>query len=346
MGLTRSKPRGALLDLEAIDWPVALRRLGVSMELLGKRQVPCPQCGGSTRYRFTNKFRRGNWICNHCGAGDGIALAAIVTRRTPEEVLRELRRMVGIARPPEQARRQSERRERFVRSLMSRIWEASRELQRGDPVMRYLRSRVAGLDSAIERALSVHVRFHPSLELPEALKRDAKARGLASRWPAMVARVVSVDNRAVGLHRTYLTDAGGKAPFESVKASLGEVATGGAVRLGPPGPVIGVTEGLETGLAILVMARNAFAVWPGLSAVGMENIQLPRECRAVLVFGDNDANGRGFAAQAKLVRRAIAEGRIAKPHYPQQVGWDFVDQLHEAPMVIETLDPPGASAMH
>ncbi len=346
MGLTHSKPRSTLLDLEAIDWPEALRRLGVSAELLGKRQVPCPQCGGNTRYRFTNKFHRGNWICNHCGSGDGIALAAIVTQRTPQAVLRELRKMVGIVRRPEQTRKESERRERFVRSLMSRIWDAGRRLQRGDPVMRYLRSRVPGMGTAIERALSIHVRFHPSLELPEVLKQDAEARGLATRWPAMVVRVVSIDNRAVGLHRTYLTDAGDKAPFESVKASLGEVATGGAVRLGPPGPVIGVTEGLETGLAILVMARNAFPVWPGLSAVGMENIQLPRECRAVLVFGDNDANGRGFAAQAKLVQRAIVEGRIAKPHYPQQVGWDFVDQLHEAPMLIETLDPTGAGAMH
>lgn len=335
-----------LLDLEAIDWPQALVRLGVPESLLGKKQGPCPKCGGKTRFRFTNKYNKGDWICNHCGHGDGVGLAAIATHRAPEDVLRDLRAMSNIAASPEKARAASERRARFVRQLLSRIWEGSQRLRSGDPVVRYLRGRLPGVSVELMRVAAVHLRYHPSLDLPEELQEEARRRGLSTRWPAMVARVVSASGQAGGLHRTYLTPAGGKAPFDKVKFSLGDVATGGAVRLGRPGPVIGVSEGIETGLAVMIQSGGAFPVWPALSAAGMENIVLPQECRAALTFGDNDPNGRGFVAQDKLARRLESEGRVVRCHFPDRVGWDYLDQLREAPARIESIDPAALPSLH
>lgn len=39
-----------------------------------KRHSACPVCGGKDRFRCDNKGGNGTWICNHCGAGDGIEL--------------------------------------------------------------------------------------------------------------------------------------------------------------------------------------------------------------------------------------------------------------------------------
>lgn len=338
--------KGRLLDLEAIDWPRALVRLGVPEDLLKKRQGPCPLCGGRTRFRFTNKFNRGNWFCNHCGSGDGVALAAMATNRSPQDVLRELRAMTNIAVSSEKARADSDRRARFVRQLMARVWDQSANLARGDVVVRYLRGRMPALTREILCAASVHIRCHPGLELPEELQGEAVKRGLPTRWPAMVARVIGPANTAAGLHRTYLAPSGEKAPFDNVKFALGDVGTGAAVRIGRAGPVIGVCEGIETGLAVMIQSSGAFPVWPALSAVGMENVALPQECRAVLTFGDNDPNGRGFVAQDKLARRLVNEGRLVRSHYPDRVGWDFLNQLREAPVKIEPIDPATLPSVH
>jgi len=39
-----------------------------------KRHGPCPMCRGKDRFRMDDKGGEGTWICNSCGAGDGIAL--------------------------------------------------------------------------------------------------------------------------------------------------------------------------------------------------------------------------------------------------------------------------------
>lgn len=45
-----------------------------------KRHSPCPICGGKDRFRCDNKQGRGTWICNHCGAGDGLKLVELQMR--------------------------------------------------------------------------------------------------------------------------------------------------------------------------------------------------------------------------------------------------------------------------
>ncbi|MFX4842739.1 primase-helicase zinc-binding domain-containing protein, partial [Acinetobacter baumannii] len=35
--------------------------------------APCPACGGTDRFRFDDNGR-GSFICNQCGAGDGLDL--------------------------------------------------------------------------------------------------------------------------------------------------------------------------------------------------------------------------------------------------------------------------------
>lgn len=58
-------------------WPDALVKLcGVSHSVFKtKKHQPCPHCGGTDRFRWTDKVNEqgdGGAICNQCGAGDGI----------------------------------------------------------------------------------------------------------------------------------------------------------------------------------------------------------------------------------------------------------------------------------
>ena len=54
-------------------WPQLLPALGISINI-GGRHGACPVCGGKDRFRFDNQGGRGTWLCNQCGAGDGLNL--------------------------------------------------------------------------------------------------------------------------------------------------------------------------------------------------------------------------------------------------------------------------------
>lgn len=57
-------------------WCGILANLGMPESYLSGKHGPCPCCAeGKDRFRFDDREGRGTWICNHCGAGDGMALA-------------------------------------------------------------------------------------------------------------------------------------------------------------------------------------------------------------------------------------------------------------------------------
>lgn len=52
-------------------WPSILYSLGVDERFLQDKHGECPFCGGKDRYRFSDHERKGRWVCNQCGHGDG-----------------------------------------------------------------------------------------------------------------------------------------------------------------------------------------------------------------------------------------------------------------------------------
>jgi len=54
------------------QWLRILPSLGLSV--VKNRHMPCPVCQGTDRFRFDDRDGRGTWICNRCGAGDGLTL--------------------------------------------------------------------------------------------------------------------------------------------------------------------------------------------------------------------------------------------------------------------------------
>ncbi len=185
------------------------------------------------------------------------------------------------------------------------IWRASQDIA-GSLAETYLRSR--GLALSPRPSL----RFHPGLK-----------HASGGVWPAMVALVVHGETGLpMAIHRTFLTrDGHGKAPVDPPKMMLGP-CRGGVVRLGEPGDVLMVGEGIETCLA--AMQATGKPAWAALSTSGLRALDLPRASVEVIVLADGDAPGE--AAAQHCARRWQREGRsvgIARP----PSGMDFNDLL-------------------
>jgi hypothetical protein len=185
-----------------------------------------------------------------------------------------------------------------------RIWRQTVPAE-GTAVMAYLKNR--GITGPIPATL----RSHPALRHPGG-----------ATHPAMVA---VVPGRAVGaIHRTYLRpDGSGKADVVAPKRSLGRIG-GGAVRLAPAGPVLAVSEGIETALS--VQAATGLPTWAALSAGGIRALILPALPLAAAVIIAADPDPVGTAAATDAAARWINEGRRVRIAMPP-AGCDFNDIL-------------------
>jgi len=156
------------------------------------------------------------------------------------------------------------------------------------------------------------LRFHAGLRHPSG--------GI---WPAMIAQVErGTDGAPLAIHRTFLAGGGAaKAPVDPAKMMLGP-CRGGVVRLGEPGAVLMVGEGIETCLA--AMQATSHPAWAALSTSGLRTLDLPPDVRDVIVLADGDDPGE--AAAQDCARRWKREGRRVRIARPPQ-GMDFNDLL-------------------
>lgn len=140
-------------------------------------------------------------------------------------------------------------------------------------------------------------------------------------FPAMIAGVTDGTGSLVAIQRTFLApDGQSKAPIKGAKRSLGPIGLG-AVRLASAATVLGVAEGVETGLSAMEIFR--LPVWCVLGS-NLSRLDLPRPVRNVVIFGDRGATGEAAAAKACQIYRS--QGRKVVVRFPE-VGDDFNDEL-------------------
>jgi putative DNA primase/helicase len=267
-------------------------------------QIRCPGPGHSHRDRSLAVRFSGDDFVVHSFAGDD----PIVCR----DYVRERLRLgpwdpskAGIDQRPTSSNSKSDAESNFRRA--TQIWQDCGPAQ-GTGVERYLRNR--GIDIVIPPT----IRFHRLLKYAEG-----------EFWPAMVAIVTDVSDKAIGIHRTFLEpDTWVKAPVDRPKMMLGPCG-GGAARLRTLGPKIAVSEGIETGLTALY--ADGRPVWAALSAGGIEKLQLPADISEVVVLADPGEVGKRAARAA--CRRWDREGRRAGWVTPPS-GSDFNDLLRQA----------------
>ena len=296
-------------------WPGILAVIGVPSKTLRNVHGPCPMpgCGGKDRFRFDNRDGRGTWICNRCGAGDGIDLV----ERFLGVGFKEAARMIEQHLRAASAVIPSDVPDKRKRQIMVDLWDGAKPIADHDPAGRYLTRQLGIVEMP-----------------PPSCLRFTTARcyelGMNSVLPTMVALIEPCDDPKpkddkCALHRTYLDHAGNKAHVTSPRKMLGAMPSGAAVRLMPHNGVLGIAEGIETALAASVL--HNVPVWAALNAGLLEKWMPPASVRAVVIFADNDPNFVGQNAAYTLAGRLKALGFEVEVRMPAETGSDWADVL-------------------
>ena len=133
------------------------------------------------------------------------------------------------------------------------------------------------------------LRFHPRTPLGP--------RGSVRFRPAIIA-AVEENRRVVGIQRLFLNpDGDGLATdMEKPKLTLGR-PQGGAVQLYPPGPILGLAEGIETAMSAAFLL--GIPVWAVLGSERLHAIRIPSMVEQLLLLPDRDLAGRRGVERAR-----------------------------------------------
>lgn len=290
-------------------WKGILLQLGVPEASLTGKHGPCPMCYGVDRFRFDNQEQRGTYICNACGAGDGMKLATEYTGRAFAVVASEIDAMLGNIKvdAPNRPAMSDDDRAKALRA----VWIDTAPIKPGDLADAYLTERGVG-----------------ELVYPKALRYGrALTDGEGGIRPCMVAVVTDHEGKPATLHRTFLRpDGKAKAEMQSPRKMMpGTLPDHCAVRLSEwSGGPLGIAEGIETALSASAMFK--MPVWAALNAGMLAKWLPPLGCDEVAIFGDNDPKFAGQAAAYVLARGLATKGVHVTVHIPKLPGADWNDE--------------------
>lgn len=257
---------------------------------------------------FSVNDRKGFYHCFGCRAhGDILDWWQKTERMSFPDAAERLRREAGarpMREPDDTSQNDRDGAKREARARV--IWDAAQPIA-GTIAETYLRQA-----RKIGCVLPSCLRFHPALRF---------SPGASDELPAMIAAVTNLSGAIVAIQRTFIErDGGGKAAIENPKRSLGAIARG-AVCLAPVASVVGIAEGIETGLSAMELFR--VPVWCTLGS-NLAGVKLARGVRNVAVFADRGAAGEAAAEKAREVMRL--QGRKVAVRFPT-IGKDFNDEL-------------------
>lgn len=336
-----------------LDWKRILTSLGVNSSWISnpKKNGPCPiENGGKTRFRFDNKGNRGTWICNHCGAGGGVKLVAMILGVSNEEAWKKIKEIVDgnkiqpISKNFQGGSNALDKTQQEINKAthaLKKAWEPAQFISEETPAWKYISNRVKGLKL---EWLSGNLRYRNSMYHLD------QETGEISYQHAIVARVIDARNKskAVSIHRTYVSPDGKKANVSSsqVKKLMSpsvQKITGESIKVNnKKSEHIIVAEGIEAALAWVAATRNEFAVYAAINCLNLGRFTWPKETKGILVAGDNDPPQKGSGVRPGLhhanllYQRAIKAGLKSKIVLPHIEGLDFDDLWNGG--VISTFD--------
>ena len=241
-------------------------------------------------------------------------IAASCVHSAMRETLAEARRFLSLPLPTSFGTRSPRARKTPAGTPVTarRLWAAAKPV--GETVVAAdLAARGIGVAGS-----GAWLRYHPRCYY-QASRDDAP--GVRSAWPAMIAAVTDDQDDIVGVHRTWLDPAGGKAPVACPRRAMGHLL-GHGVRFGRSDATMAAGEGIETMLSL----REALPSLPmiaGLSAAHLAAIRFPQPLRRLYVACDKDPAGAG--ALKTLVERGVHAGIEVVPLVPER--GDFNDDL-------------------
>lgn len=292
-------------------WPQVLAEVGCSLSeaALKHKNVPCPVCGGTDRFQFSDKGE-GIWFCRGCNrGGGGVQLVMHMKRLGFKEATALIDSVLGrVSTTP--AKPNGDSAPKPLDPM--KPWRNALPDIADTQVIPYLGAR--GIVPTTLEAASL--RAHPQLfHWPSQ-----------QTFPAMVARVTLWDGTELTSHSTFLKpDGSAKAEIEKPRLfAKCDSIKAGAVWFGRARPDCEfiVAEGIET----LLSALRLYGVGAGaaaLSATGLRSLVLPGEAKRVRIFADHDPEG--FAAAATARARWAAERRQVTISHASEKGADAND---------------------
>ncbi len=303
-------------SLSAADgrWPSILQDLaGLTPDQLEDRHQPCPNCGGTDRYRWDDNDGPGSWYCSHCGGrnrqgggGTGIGLLMRVRNWTFKEAARAVEQHLGIdssttrqpaaarpAAPPKKPKRPA------------RI-----------PDKPPVDAPPPALDGATHQWCYTNddgeqLYWRQRIPMPGT---DGKGKP-----------------KKIFIHRTWIDGRwhrpSKKDPFTSEWPSPRPIYRLHELKLRPEAGVV-IAEGEEAAKAAAKFFPQAVAISWGEGCKGIRHVDwTPLQGRSITLWPDNDDEGRqAMASLATLLLQAgAAKVAIVTPPDDRPAGWDLAD---------------------
>lgn len=298
------------------QWPELLATLGVVVPPR-RQHGPCPACGGHDRFRLDDKGGRGTFICNQCGAGDGLDLVARVTGKPTKEAAHLVAGVLGLSHvaihPDEREQLRQQQQARAEAAQQQQRIQRQKAARRAADIMRDCKQGQAPY------------LVHKRLRWPSGLLNSTLIRVGEETFPHG-SLVVPLFNEAGELVNVQLIRDDG------VRHYLAGGQKAGACHRIPGSHLVAICEGYATGLSIhLATGATVYCAMDAgnLLAVarlvrGMDDPLQP--CRVILC-ADNDGITPGNPGKTKAEQAATEVGaRVALPPIPGD--WNDYHQAH------------------
>ncbi|EIS3742109.1 DUF927 domain-containing protein, partial [Aeromonas hydrophila] len=297
-------------------WPDLLAAVGIDTPRRGKHG-PCPTCGGKDRFRLDDKGGRGTWICNQCGAGDGLMLVGLVTSKPIKEAAELIAPLVGLSAGGLDAAE----RERIHQQQQTRAGQERKQVE----LRRHKAARCAA--AIMQDSEQAHAPYlaRKSLGVCLCAVNRILIRDAGENFPP-ASLIVPLYNEANELVNVQLIREDGTKRYLAggQKAEAYHRIDGGGL--------VAVTEGYATGLSVhLATGATVYCAMDGGNLLNVAKIARRQHPTAkIIVCGDHDldeAGQRNEITQRQTEEAAIAvEAVVALPPIPGD--WNDYHQAH------------------
>lgn len=301
------------------NWPYVLAGLSIDVPDSSRRHAPCPACGGTDRFRFDDNGR-GSFICNQCGAGDGLDLIKKVNNCDTTEAAQLAADVLGIDYRAAQTdpAAASQRREQLEADRQQR--EQERQQQAAD-------------DAEQRRATFARLYAGMRQSVAQGESDYLQSKGLTGfNYPVMSdgsLLLPLVDESGAVVAAQTITPQGDK------RLLTGSAKRGAyhAVNAPEQPQTVIIAEGLATALSVHLMRPDALTVCAidagNLLPVAIQMRQQHPQTQ-IIIAADNDRLGdkpNTGTERAEKAASAVA-GYVAVPPTDYKADWNDYHQKH------------------
>lgn len=300
-------------------WPYVLAGLSIDVPDSSRRHSPCPACGGKDRFRFDDNGR-GSFICNQCGAGDGLDLIKRVNNCDTTEAAQLAADVLGIDY-------------RAAESAPDAASQRQRQLAADRQQREQERQKQAAEDAEQRRATFARLYTGMRQSVIQGESRYLQSKGLTGfKYPLMPDGSLLLE----------LVDESGAVTAAQTITPHGEkrLLTGSAKRgayhavNAPESPQsVLIAEGLATALSVHLMRPDALtvaAIDAGNLLPVAEVMRRKHQDAQIIVAADNDHHDDDQANTGKIAAEKAAlsvAGWVSMPPTDYKADWnDFHQQ--------------------